>query len=309
MTPQIRSKFQAKANSLGRKGHVNRLQEAAELVIKTESDNGDDDDDLLDDPAPIGRFLNIPWDIRLSIYKLCLPCNKNLVLDPHHMSSHAPRYRCYYKNTTSLLRISRQVHSEVLPLVYSINTLTIVRPIQMPKLEQVLSEAGLQQVRDIEVCVVSRLAELGRLFQSWHVATPLARSLRLSFYKSKPDDALTCLGDLAWRAWAHHQYIVKVELHESWHSFYGKSVTDRKINDAINMASFQARVYDLRLPVQLKVITISFPVEKKAHGVFISYRGQVPNGDGSKIDWRFNKDGNKDKKRCKYLIWGDGKPK
>lgn len=268
MTPQTRSKPRAKAKFQGRKGRVTRLQEDAESVIKTESD---DDYDLLDDPAPMCRFLDMPSEIRLSVFKLCLPCNENLVLDPQYTSEYAPRYRCSYEATTSLLHVSRQVHSEVLPLIYSGNTLTIIQPIKTRKFEQKLSEVGLQQVRDIEVCVERRLAELGRLFQSWRAAIPLARSSRLNFYHSEPDDVLTCLGELAWRAWTYDQYLVKVELHESsWADSVrdlnpGKRVTDRKINYAINMGSFQAEVYDLRLPVQLKMITIAIYAERRAH--------------------------------------------
>ena len=306
------SKPRAKAKSQGIKSRVTRLQEAAESVIMAESDEFHG---LLNDTTPTSRFLDIPAEIRLSIYKLCLPCNEKLVLDPQYIK-YAPRYRCSYEATTSLLRVSIKVHSEVIPLVYSRNTTTIIEPMRSLEFGENLSEVGLSQVRDIEVCVKRGLADLARLFRLFPAALPLARNLRLNFPRYKPDDVLTCLGELAWRAWVHQQYLVKIELHKlqegSWvNRFPGLNVewfTATKIVNAIVMGSDQAQVYDLRLPVQLKVITIAFSAERSAHEVFSNSRGQNTSGDKHQIDWRFNKDGNKDTEECKYLVWDDRKP-
>ena len=149
------------------------------------------------------------------------------------------------------------------------------------------------------------LADLGRVFFEWRPHLPSATHLKLNFYHSRK--VLGCLGELAWRSWDHGNFELKVELYESiWAINAGIMINQQDVTTAINRGSYEAEVFDIRLPEQIRTITITASVGKEAANVFAAYKHPECDGDRQRVGpfgWCFNKDGHKDTKTCKHLVW------
>ena len=185
-----------------------------------------------DYPAPTCSLLGVPTEIRFSIFKLCLPCYENLVLDPKYKSDRGSSYRYSYEATASLLRVSKQVSVEVAPLVYSHNIPTILHPVVSSGLEEYLSTNAMKHIRRMEVRIERSLGELGGFWQELS-GLPALTQMKLTCYQSK--DWRTLVGELAWKACEAKAFSLKLELHESvWAQEAMMNTKNRHIKSALN---------------------------------------------------------------------------
>ena len=134
---------------------------------------------LEDDIKTISQLMTLPLEVRLSIYKLLLPCDESLVLDPENLDTTGLPYRRHYESTASLARVSKQVYIEVIPLIYSRNVLTILGPSYFGQLDTVLSEFALKHVKRVECGIIKSLAELGHVWEDFAKFGPIV-NLRLT---------------------------------------------------------------------------------------------------------------------------------
>ena len=242
-------------------------------------------------------LMTLPSEIRLSILKHALPRNENLVLDTLNYTLRGPSYNYAYKSTASILRVSKQLYIEAVPLVYERNVVTFIdaRHPHTPALDQHFSELALSNIRKLEFCVEKAFAEIG-FYWSDVCDFMSVIDVKLTFYHTK--EFMGCLGELACRACFEGDFVLQLELHESkWAAKDGFVVTAAAIKYALNTGSLHTAIYSMATPQSLETITISASVGKDACQAFLYYV------DSDGIDWRFNKDGDKDTPKCKYLVW------
>jgi hypothetical protein len=257
-------------------------------------------------PEQGSPLLNIIAEVRLAIWKFALPCSKYLVLDPDYAQTPGPFHPGDYEAAASLLRVCKQVYNEILPLLYSRNTVAILEP----SAEDInpfttIPQDALQHITQAEFHLTNSLSQMGP--SSQFVLTgklPSLKRLRLNFWHGR--FWLQNAMELAYRSWSDRNFIFKLELHQSvWDGEYLGDLDVDIIGENMELARDNARIYDLKLPASIETITLSASVGSNAAYEFATYQtDKYPTGSDRKINWRFNKDGNKDTATVKYLVWG-----
>ncbi len=106
--------------------------------------------------------------------------------------------------------------------------------------------------------------------------------------------------ELAYPSWRDENVDFQLELFESVHEMHHARQLDTDIiNCDLEQARLMANVYDIDIPTTLQAITQSVSVGRGTTYALATFRHDT-------VDWQFNKDGNKDSKDVKYLVWGPG---
>ena len=246
--------------------------------------------------SPTLHLLSLPLEVRRLIFELTLPRNANLVIDPLYRNTTLTKYVHSYESTASLVRVSKQTYAEVIPLIYSRNTLTVTSPYNWPSTSVNLSSGVLSNVRKIEVSISQTLAELGGLWSEMH-KLPYLREIKLSCRRSPMWTSFG--GELAWRSWNTGAFQLKLELHQDYLTHYhGFNVSHGIIGRMLRFGGMHASFYSVSIPENIEIITVSASTDLASVGAFVTY------SDDHETDWRFRRDGGKDTATCKHLVWG-----
>ena len=253
-------------------------------------------------PKPSSKvclLLETIHEIRFTIWKFALPSNENLILDPEHLSVPGPVLAGDYQAAASLLLVSKQVHNEVLPLLYSRNTVTILRPWDLNAMcIDDLPQTALQSITKVELRLKNSLHNMGRSARIMlSGGLPSIKYLRLNFWHERC--WLLPAMELAYRAWRDEEFVFKLELYESVHDLgHASELDDSIINKQYRHALNRASVYDLKIPQTLETITLSASVTARSPYAMAAFKS-----DEEYPAWRFNRDEKKDTALVKYLVW------
>lgn len=243
------------------------------------------------------RLLNIIPEIRLNIWKLALPHHEKLILDPENIEDPGAIQKGDYAATASLLLVCKQTYNEALPLVYSRNTIAVLEPWdEITKDLEILPQIALQHIVKVELRLIDGLVDMGssgRMILQGDL--PSLKHLKLNFWHAKL--WLRAAMELAYRAWCDEGFVFKLELYRSVHDMGYLNPLDDNIIEADFVAARRlAKIYNFTMPGTLKTITLSASAGTNAAYALATYKSGETN-------WRFNKDGNKDTKAVKYLVW------
>ena len=109
-------------------------------------------------PQPQSRLLSIPGEAREIILKHALPVKMNLVLDPPVDSAVVTPRRALPESildAAALLRVSKQIYQEAVPLLYAENIPTIINPAPYGVLDSHLPTKALDSIKKLEVFIHS----------------------------------------------------------------------------------------------------------------------------------------------------------
>jgi len=129
---------------------------------------------------------------------------------------------------------------------------------------------------------------------------PSLKHLKLNFWHARL--WLRTAMELAMRSWrlsdrGGPRFVLKLELFKTVDNFgYINPLDDHIVDEELVIARNQARIYDLKLPTTLDTITLSASAGTEAAYALATYKHDTTR-------WRFNKDGDKDTKAVKYLVW------
>lgn len=251
---------------------------------------------MFDQPQPqsLSRLLSMVPEIRLLIWGLSLPRNEVLILDPENYDEPGPLQRGDYGAAYSLLQVSKQVYNETLPLLYSRNTIAAICPSDEDNdAFERIPYAALKMITKVELCV-DGLPDMGPSHTILTKDMTAVTELRLNFWHAylwlRP--AL----ELAYRSYSEGNFTFKLEMFRSVWARGRTTLTHEIIDTEFASAKKIARLYKLILGSHIKTITLSASVDKYDAYAFATYKHDS-------IDWRFNKDGNKDVHTVKYLVW------
>ena len=219
------------------------------------------------------------------------------MLDSENIQVPGPIQAGDYEATASLLRVSKQVRNEAIPLLYSRNTVAVLMPwASLSSGLVTLSQLALQNITKVELRLIDGLTDMGRDGQLLlGGGVPALKHLRLNFWHARL--WLRSTMELAYRAWQDGNFEVKLELYESVHDMhYAQSLDEDIIDMEVANARNTCYVYGLSLPSSLETITLSASAGSDAAYALVTY-------ENDDMDWRFNKDGNKDTKGVRYLVW------
>lgn len=242
------------------------------------------------------RLLNLIPEIRLTIWKLALPRRQKLILDPESIEVPGAIQKGDYAAAASLLHLCKQTYDEVLPLIYSRNTVAILAPWEedQEKGLECLPTPALQHIKKVELRLVDGLADMGESGSMILAGgLPSLKHLRLNFWHAKL--WLRPAMELAYRS-QYQDFEFKLQLFESVHDMhYAGPLDEDIIKMGIDNARLMAKIYDLKMPATLKTITLSASVEAEIAYELATFQNKF-------VDYRFNKDGNKDTKVVKHLV-------
>ena len=267
------------------------IEDFASLTMKSTSKSNDD-----------SRLLNIIPEVRLAIWKLALPRGQKLILDPENIGVPGAMQKGDYAATASLLRVCKQIYDEVLPLVYSRNAIAVLEPWDDSiKDLAVLPRIALQHIKKVELRLIDGLVDMNTCGQTILAGDlPSLKHLRLNFWHARL--WLRTAMELAYRSYRASElgepgFVLKLELYQTVHDMgYINPLDDDIIDLDFDIAKKHARVYSLTIPNTLKTIALSASAGTDAAYALATYKS-------IQTDWRFNKDGNKDTKAVKYLVW------
>ena len=239
------------------------------------------------------RLLNLIPEIRLTIWKLALPHGQKLILDPENIEVPGAIQKGDYAATAILLRVCKQTRDEVLPLIYSRNTVAVLAPWEEKGLESIPNLA-LQHIKKVELRLVDGLADMGESGSMILAGgLPSLKHLRLNFWHVKL--WLRPAMELAYRS-QYQKFKFKLQLFESVHNMhYAGPLNEDIIVSEIEHARLTAKIYKVEMPATLKSITLSASIEKETAYELATFQHES-------CDFRFNKDGNKDTKAVKHLV-------
>lgn len=261
---------------------------------------------------PQSRLLQIALEVRQKIWEYALPSDERLVLDPESITnspfSHHPSHPVQIGNygaAFNLALVSRQVFSEVTPILYSRNIVSIIDPLEFSDFHpNHMSREALNNIRRLEVCLVEgALKELNEIWLALDDCLPAVRDLRLTCYRSPWAYRLIGhLGNLFADGFLGGA-AVKIELYESQnlhfladHQWIGRGFKDGQ--------AMTATYYRLDVPAQLDTITAAISCNSLDH---INLRTFINSAHAQRLGmdpkFRFVKDGNKDTATVKYLEW------
>ena len=254
-----------------------------ECTSKSESEKG-------------SRLLNLTPEIRINIWKFALPCGQKLILDKDNIEVPGPVQKGDYAATASLLHLCKQTYAEVLPLIYSENTVAVLAPWEenQEKGLECLPVAALQQIKKVELRLVDGLADMGESGAMILAGRlPKLEHVQLNFWHARL--WLRPAMELAYRS-QYQNFEFKLQLFESVHNMhYLEPLDEDIIKMDIDNARRMAKIYDLKMPATLKNITLSASVEKETAYELATFQHEL-------VDFCFNKDGNKDTKAVKHLV-------
>ena len=94
-----------------------------------------------------------------------------------------------------------------------------------------------------------------------------------------------------------HKFALKLEItqHAQWSGTF-VIINRHAAQMALGWGHMQAKLYDLNEALYLKTITVKASLPHTSREVFATYRDD-------NLHWRFSKDGDRDTKTTKYLVW------
>lgn len=252
-------------------------------------------------PQPQSQLLSIPGEARKMILEHALPSKRNLILDPQVFSSFGAPRRLLPQSildAAALLRVSKQVYHEAVPLLYSENIPTIMTPIAYGVLDSHLPIEALVSIKKLEVAIKSKLWEMGSIWDSLVRVLPSTTELVLNFQSST--DMLDPIGELMCRASKDQTFSLKLELRNdptlNNYNIRQRSITDEPIQTTLDWSRIEAMMYDLKPVPHLKTIIVKAFLPTKARSVFADYQDDH-------LHWKFSKDGDRDTNTARYLVW------
>jgi hypothetical protein len=199
---------------------------------------------------------------------------------------------------------------EMIPLLYSRNTITLVRPTEIAHyalgITSLIGEIAVSNIRSLEFGMSNGVEELGYLWEEIS-AIPHLSKLRLVFYHNNGMKWIRQLGELA-SAMVYNtptmgklarpaEFVLQAELYQSIAIGQHSAATyTQKLERYMGKAKAKGRVYSLTLPRHLQMVTITGSVSQHAAFAFATYRHE---------GWRFNapKGPSKDNNIKKCLVW------
>lgn len=249
-------------------------------------------------PQPQSQLLIIAAEVRLTIWKFAVPSGDRLLVDPQNVTQ-GHRFRgCDYGSAFSLLRTSRQVLAEVLPTLYSQNTVSIACPPLEFNLFDRLPKLAIQNITSVELGVDS-LEEAAVLWRElmWELSS--LKHIKLSFIRT--DDWVRDAARIARHCFLVEDIYLRLELSEStWAKHNASPMSKDLIDDQLMEADDYLSLYRLTFPDGVKAITVAAEVNPEVVAVLNNFKSDYS-------DWFFLRDASNDTTSCKSFVWyGDG---
>ena len=236
------------------------------------------------------QLLTIAAEVRLTIWKFAVPSGDRLLVDPDNVRLDHDFHCCDYSSAFSLLRTSRQVLAEVLPTLYSQNTICIACPsIEFDSFYR-LPKLAIQNISSVELCVDS-LQEAAVLWRelTWKLSS--LKHIKLSFIHT--DDWVRDTAIIARHCFLVEDVYLRLELSEStWAKHNASPMSKDLIDDQFIEADDHLSLYWLTIPDGVKAITVAAEVRPEVVGpevvavltnFKITSRATTPTGSSSGI--------------------------
>lgn len=243
------------------------------------------------------RFLDLPNELRLKMYRFMLPREERIYLDQEELQFPIPYVpEESYGSTLNLLQVCKQIHGEATEFIYTQNTVNIIKPTAAEDFLDSLGHTACQYICKLECHVENGLSDLGGIWQTLKKC-PRLTDLRLVFYHELVNWSQT-LAQLAIYKLGKsddRQYSLDIELHRSiWCPPYPVSYYAEQFDTHMGDAWRHAMIYTWDLPVQLRRITIAASVSRSAAQGLLGWQ------DGS-ATWKFQRAGGSDTEMKKTL--------
>jgi len=245
------------------------------------------------------RFLELPTELRLRIYRYIIPKARRVILDP---DCNTPllfgKVEAGLSDVITLLTLCRKTYLEAGPLVFRENTVTINNPMG-PTHGDVLGKRGTlacQNIVKMDIKLYEGLADLARMWQTL-IQLPSLVSLKLILYHSRRKWLATLCDIASARAdKTHYTWDLQLELFTSiWAEALLTDAYRRMIQTAFVNARDKSVMYPLQLPNNFKKLIVSASVGANAAYAFATYKDTT--------GFRFNSDGSSDTNVMKRLEW------
>ena len=241
------------------------------------------------------QLLSIAAEVRLTIWSFAIASNERLILDPENVILPHPLSKGDYGPSFAVLLTSKQTHREVLPLLYSWNTVAVVDPYSGFDLFDRIPQTALAHIKRIELCLQFSLEDAAVIWDRLVNDLTSLNAIRLLFYQTP--QWLRDAASIANYCWTEGNVTLKLELFESdCEDISNLVITSDRIEDELDEANDRENLFNLCIPSEVKTITIAASVGPEAASAFENFNGGF-------CDWFFLKDRGKSSRSCQCFVW------
>ena len=241
---------------------------------------------------PQSLLLSTTAEIRLTVWSFAIPSGERLVLDSKDVERWNPFERTDYATALFVMLTCKQASAEVLPILYSRNTVAIGVPEIHSNVLDGLPKVALRNISSLELGLRRSLKEVCSLWGTLMRELDSLKHLKLNLQDTEKwlRDAIR----VAIYCMKMEDVCLKLELSLILWSGTRPFLNSKSIQYQFVEAEYHSNLYKLTFPDTVRNVTVVAEVVPRAAAAL---------EDFAYFDWFFLRDKSKDTHDCKTFVW------